>query len=73
MQNSSSAEVAVINVLKTFEAAGNRYWPTAPATVVDAANSLVEDYESGKTIDWALALDLIVNFHIEMGEWIGSH
>lgn len=76
MQNSSTtaAEEAIINVLRTFEAAANRYWLTArSAKFVDEANHFVEDYESGHEIDWTSVLNLIVNFHTEMGEWCGSN
>ena len=73
MKKSSAAEAAIIDVLRTFKAAV-RYWPTElAASYANEANNLVIDYECGHEIDWALALDTIVYFHTEMGEWIGSH
>ena len=67
-------EKAVISVLRTFEPARRLYWPTEQsAKFVDKANNLIEDYESGNEVDWSLAICLIVNFHTEMGEWLGSH
>ena len=69
-----SAEEAAIGVLKTFKLAANRYWLTSrSAKLVDEANHFVEDYESGREVDWTSVLDLIVLFHTELGEWCGSN